>query len=418
MSIEPPTDAGHATLRRPVISHILGQHAEEAAFYWLRRQEALWRPSYRCSHQQRLDQLLDAHLEGLRVAAPAALPIVLDNLQRWKTPDEVFASTYTLLHGGAVDWSPLERVLEAQPSSASGAAAALIWSPGPEAQACMQRWSESAIPALRAAAAAAYAVLHANDSPAARGAWLEKTLSDPASQVHARALRCIGEWRLPELAENIYKAWTGKDTLCRFESAYAMAWLGLAQADAAMLETLPHMQGNRQRRAALLFALTAQPEAFTTWVQQAQADPVQSRLLIWSLAFRGDAFALTKLLEYLYMPHLTQLAAYAICHVTGLDLDKEGLWRPEEQNDPQAPHYSEDDGLLVADTAPLVDWVQRYIASMPRGSRRLAGKDMSPENAQPLLLSGWQPQRWQAAFVLDMHDHRHIYLSQVPTPLL
>lgn len=87
MSIEATADAGHTTLCRPVVLHVLTQHAEEAAFCWLRRQEALWRPSYRCSHQQRLDQLLDAHLEGLRVAAPAALPIVLDNLQRWKTPD-------------------------------------------------------------------------------------------------------------------------------------------------------------------------------------------------------------------------------------------------------------------------------------------------------------------------------------------
>lgn len=418
MSIEATADAGHATLRRPVIPHILTQHAEEAAFCWLRRQEALWRPSYRCSHQQRLDQLLDAHLEGLRVAAPAALPIVLDNLQRWKTPDEVFASTYVLLHGGAVDWSPLEHVLEAQPSAAKGAAAALIWSPGPAAQACMQRWSESVIPTLRAAAAAAYAVLNVDDNLAARSAWVELTLADPASQVRARALRCIGEWRLPVLAAHLQKAWAEEDVLCRFESAYAMAWLGFPQADAAMLETLPHMQGNRQRRAALLFALTAHPEAFSAWVQQAQADTAQGRALIWSLAFRGNAFALTKLLEYLHLPPLTQLAAYAICHITGLDLDEQGFWRPEDQNAPQTPHYSEDDGLLVADVERLVEWVRSYLASMPREACLLAGKDMNPENVQPLLQGGWQPQRWQAAVVLDMHDRRHTNLSQVATPLL
>ncbi|SMF47631.1 MULTISPECIES: hypothetical protein [unclassified Pseudomonas] len=412
-----PTTAT-TSLRRPVNRYILNQHAEETAFCWLRRQEALWRPSYRCSHLQRLDQLLDAHLEGLRVAAQAALPIVLNNLQRWKTLDEVFACTYTLLHCGAVDWSPLERVLEAQPAAAKGAAAALIWSSGPSAEDCLQRWSNSAIPALRVASASAYVALHANDSPDVHNVWLAKTLVDPASEVRACALRRIGEWRLSAQTEHLQNVFMGHDALCRFESAYAMAWLGMPQADAALLETMPLVQGSRQRRGTLLFAMTAQPAAFETWVQQAQVDSTQTRALIWSLAFRGNALALSKLLEYLRMPQYARLAGYAIGHISGMDLDEQGLWQPEHQDAELTPHFSEDDGLLMPDIERLTEWVGRYVNSMPKGASLLAGKVMRTDNARPLLQAGWQPQRWQASVLLDMEDRRRHFLSQVPSPQL
>ena len=52
--------------RSPVLA-IVQQHCEEAAFCWLRRQDGLWSPVYRREHLARVDQLLDAHLEGLRV---------------------------------------------------------------------------------------------------------------------------------------------------------------------------------------------------------------------------------------------------------------------------------------------------------------------------------------------------------------
>lgn len=411
-----PTTAT-TSLRRPINRTILHQHAEEAAFCWLRRQESRWRPSYRCSHLQRLDQLLDAHLEGLRIAAQAALPIVLDNVQRWKTADEVFACTYTLLHCSAADWSPLERVLEAQPDTVKGAAAALIWSAGPPAEDRLQRWGGSAIPALRVASAGAYAALHSNDSTDARTAWLAKTLVDPAPEVRACALRRIGEWRLSALTAHLQKAFTEPDALCRFESACAMAWLGMPQADAALLDTLPRVQGNRQRRGTLLFAMTAQPAAFATWVQQAQVDPTQTRALVWSLAFRGDALALSKLLEYLRVPQYARLAGYAIGHISGLDLDKQGLWQPEQQAE-VTPHFSEDDGLLMPDIERLTDWVERYVTSMPMGTSLLAGKVLSTDNARRLLQTGWQPQRWQASVLLDREDRRQGFLSQVPSPQL
>lgn len=406
------------SLRRPVNRHILNQHAEEAAFCWLRRQEALWRPSYRCSHLKRLDQMLDAHLEGLGLAAQEALPILLENLQRWMTPDEVFACTYTLLRCDTADWSPLEQVLESRPAAAKAAAAALIWSSGPSSEACLQHWSGSTIPALRVASASAYAVLHANDSPDARNAWLAKILVDPAAEVRACGLRRIGEWRLAPLADYLQKVFKEPDALSRFESAYSMAWLGMPQADAALLETLPLMQGNRQRRGTLLFALTAQTAAFETWVQRMQADSTQTRTLIWSLAFRGNSLALAKLLAYLRMPQYARLAGYAIEHISGLNLDEQGLWQPEQQEAEDSQHFSEDAGLLAPDIERLTTWGTRYLARMPKGVALLAGQDMRPDSVRPLLEAGSQPQRWQASVLLDMEDRRPNFMSQMSSPLL
>lgn len=402
-----------SSLRRPINREILKQHAEEAAFCWLRRQEALWRPGYRHSHLQRLDRLLDAHLEGLRRGATAALPLVLENLQRWKTPDEVFASTYTLLHSGTADWSPLERVLEAQPTAANGAAAALIWSPGASPEAHLKRWNSSAIPALRLASASVRATHYANDRPNARNTWLAKTLVDSVPEVRARALRCVGEWRLQGGATHLQHALLQPDPHCRFESACAMAWLGMPQADDALLAALPLAHGTRLRRGVLLFALTAQPAAFETWVSRAQADPMQTRALIWSLAFRGNGFALSKLLDYLRVPQHARLAGYAIGHITGMDLDEQGLWRPEHQRIEDTPYASEDDGLLAPDSERLIDWTTRFIARLPKGACLLAGQDQVIEKLRPLVKAGWQPQRWHASVLLDMKGCRPSAFSEV-----
>ena len=85
-------------ISRPVNQAILSQHLEEAAFYWLRRQAGVWSPAFDRSEIGRIDGLLDAHLEGLRIAGAVAVEPAIRNLNRWKTADEAFVSTYVLMH--------------------------------------------------------------------------------------------------------------------------------------------------------------------------------------------------------------------------------------------------------------------------------------------------------------------------------
>jgi len=53
----------------PVISSIVSQHAEEAAFLWLLRSNATGAAHYSLKDLAKLDGRVEAHLDGLRVAA-------------------------------------------------------------------------------------------------------------------------------------------------------------------------------------------------------------------------------------------------------------------------------------------------------------------------------------------------------------
>ena len=62
----------------PVILSVLGRHAEEAAFLWLLRDRAVARPQYTLDSLAELDQRVEAHLDGLRVAGEIGARLAQD----------------------------------------------------------------------------------------------------------------------------------------------------------------------------------------------------------------------------------------------------------------------------------------------------------------------------------------------------
>jgi len=47
-----------------VIPHIIDQHAEEAAFLWLLRHNAIYAPHYNLKDLAKLDGRVEAHIDG------------------------------------------------------------------------------------------------------------------------------------------------------------------------------------------------------------------------------------------------------------------------------------------------------------------------------------------------------------------
>jgi hypothetical protein len=61
-----------------IIAEIVSQHAEEAAFLWLLRSNAVGAPHYSLKDLAKLDGRVEAHLDGLRVAGSAIFAEVKD----------------------------------------------------------------------------------------------------------------------------------------------------------------------------------------------------------------------------------------------------------------------------------------------------------------------------------------------------
>src|SRR5947208_9541130 len=73
------------------IEVIVTQHAEEAAFLWLLRDAAVHAPHYALKDLARLDERVEAHLDGLRVAGDFAWKICVKGLEEGAA-GEVFAA--------------------------------------------------------------------------------------------------------------------------------------------------------------------------------------------------------------------------------------------------------------------------------------------------------------------------------------
>ena len=82
-----------------VIPIVIQQHAEEAAILWLRRDHAVGEPHYSLADLAKLDDQLEAHIDGLRIAGDDGWEICQQELS-WEEPGEVFAAAVLALESG------------------------------------------------------------------------------------------------------------------------------------------------------------------------------------------------------------------------------------------------------------------------------------------------------------------------------
>src|SRR6266853_363233 len=82
-----------------LVPAVLDQHAEDAAFLWLTRDNAARAPHYSLADLVKLDDRVEAHVDGLRVAGDDGWTLALDEL---KHPEagEYFAAMVLALESG------------------------------------------------------------------------------------------------------------------------------------------------------------------------------------------------------------------------------------------------------------------------------------------------------------------------------
>ena len=414
-------------LSRPVNKVVLTQHAEEAAFYWVRREAGLWSPAFDKSDFARMDGLVKANLSGLRIAGPVSNTVAIQNLTRWKTADEAFVSTYALaLVPDSENLEVVEALIDEMPTLICGAAAALHWAGAENNQWLVQRWFNSKFASLKRAAFPAM-IASSNDKEAVARAGL----SDPSPAIRARALRAVGEWRIKDCLSVANDAITDSYPECRFEASIASYTLGQKPNAEVALEAMNELNERKtpddpiakqfsdsaKRRRLLFWSWMCEEQDFITWIETALDDPLKCQDAIWSLTFRGERMALDYLESLLREDRESTLAAYALSHITGLDLETSGFYQANE-SEPEADDEVEsdseivdadldDDGLLEPDVEKVLAWLIDYKSNflLTSGQRYLGGLPIA-QSAQKLLQDGTQPQRWQSALYLSRMEQK------------
>ena len=389
-------------------AEICEEHARQAAFLWLLRDNAARDTAYDLADLADLDDRVEAHLAGLRLAGEvgweACVSLLADPeggevfgaaviaVDRWDLRGvarvlDTFQGTTDLARGfvAALGWTPFDRVRRLLPGLLAGRCS----------------------PALHWLGISA-SVAHRQDP----GAPLGYALLSSEPRLRARALRAAGELGRVDLLAEVRAELRSPDTACRFWAAWSSALFGEA-ASAQALWGFASSGGQFAERAACMAMRRMDPTVGYTWLYSLVGAARDPRVPLAAAAALGDPAIVPWLLDSLRAPETARLAAGALSLITGVDLAAEDLrGKPPEgfqsgpNDDPQDGNVAmdPDESLPWPEPDALTAWWLREASGYKRGTRYLLGKPMTPEWLEHVLRAGSQPARAAAALELSLRQ--------------
>lgn len=390
------------------LPQIVSQHAEEASFLWFLRDGATGRAHFTLLSLTGLDQRLDAHLDGLRVAGEDGWKISKEVLPP-EDAGAIFALASAALESGKDDrLNDVFAAAAADPSFERGLASAVAWlAPAVSAKA-IAKLMASPEPIRRRAAIAASALLRQDP-----GRPLIDAANDPDPLLAARALRALGELGKTEHLGLFQKYFDAKDPGIRFWACWSAALLSTDPNAIVRLKEVASQPGPHRLLAADLAVRRMTPADASAWREKSASDPKNRRLAITLAGSIGDPSAVPWLLALMKEPPLARGAGESFSFITGIDLEDEKLDAKKSEEFESGPtdnpedtdvDMDPDDDLPWPDPAKVADRWKAVQETLAAGKRYLLGKEITPEQARAVLRTGKQRQRAAAALELAIRS--------------
>lgn len=389
-----------------IIVRAVEQHAEEAAFLWLLRDGAVGAPHYKLWELAKLDNRVEAHLDGLRIAGDPGWEIVLGQLAEGEG-GETFAAAVLSGESGSVD--RIQAVLElgtATEDRIRGLISGLGWLEYNQASRVILPCLNERNPVLRRIAVAAAAIHRVNLGEN----MLQQLLDDPDFTVQSRTAKAIGELGLKSLVSSLSSKLSADDPMCRFTAAWS---IGLLDGNAIALRHLRTFveEGSVVASKALQLVLRRMPLADANrWLATlVQRDKSLIRHAVIGAGVTGDPQWVPFLIEQMSNKPLMRVAGEAFSMITGADLAYQDLdvSPPEDSGagpteDPADSNVAmdPDENLPWPNPALIQKWWSDHQSSFSSGTRYLHGKALSRDWLAEVLRTGKQRQRAAAAFEL------------------
>ena len=384
-----------------IIPVVIEQHAEEAAFLWLLRDAAMQAPHYTLADLAHLDDRVEAHIDGLRIAGEAGWEICKEALGR-EEAGEVFAAAVLAYESG--DEDRIQTVLSVGSASlelSRGLVSALGWLPYEQAEKYIQQLLTAASPDLRRIGIAATAIHRKNPGQA-----LVDALAGEDPLLRARALRAVGELGRTDLLSSVQKNLASEDDKCRFSAA----WSGAVLRDSGSVPVLKAIASlDVPYNAATVAFRRMDPAVALRWKKELAEKPDSARLAVIGAGAIGDPTLMPWLIEQMAAPELARVAGESFTMITGVDIAYEDLEgeRPEDfesgpTEDPEDENVEMDpDENLPWPSRELIQkWWSNHRSNFQSGTRYLIGKPITEDWLQQVLRHGRQRQRAAAALEL------------------
>ena len=389
----------------PVIADIICQHAEEASFLWLLRDGAVCAPHYSLKDLAELDERIEAHVDGLRIAGETGWEICKEQLA-WEEPGEVFVAAVLAFEIGREEY--INEVIETGTQSLElvrGVISALSWLTYEQAQPYIQSLCTSGDPIRQRIGIAATAV-HRRDL----GERLNEAVCATEAIVRSRALRAVGELGRSDLLNTCKLQLNDEDKDCRFWAAWSVARLGdLSGFD--ILKEVARGKGFLAENAAEMVGRCAGTAEALAWQHQLASDEKHLRIALKVAGAIGVPDSIPWVMEMMEAPELARIAGEAFTMITGVDIAEEDLEAelsegfevgPTEAAEDEAVEMDPDEDLPWPKVELIQRWWQGHQGQFQKGVRYLMGKPISAESLQQTLGEGFQRQRAAAALELAL----------------
>lgn len=388
------------------IQNILTQHVEEASFLWTLRDAAVRRPDYLLDEIAELDERVEAHLDGLRIAGDPCWEVCAQAMADGDAGEAFAAAVVALERGHAAEIDEVVKVAAVKPDLGRGLVSALGWLPFERVKPFIRQFLEAEPPALRRVGLAAAAV-HRREPPLA----LAPFLTDPDPGVKARALRAAGELGLLDYHRAASKQLAADDPHVRYWAAWSGTLLGGDAKAVATLQAVMEEEGPYQERALQMALRRLDLPTARHWCRRALRQPEPTRLAILGAGVLGDAELVSWLLEFMQLPPLARAAGEAFSMITGADFVADNLEGEAPKGFQAGPTDNPEDEDVAMDPDEDLPWpgpeaVRKWWdarrGDFTNGTRYLVGKPISAESCQQVLRTGYQRQRAAAALELAL----------------
>ena len=384
---------------------ITSQFADEAAFLWVLRSKAVDAPHFSLVDLAHLDERLEAHIDGLRVAGDAGWDICKTALDCQYAETFFPAAVLAFESGDQARIQEIIGALNKEPKCTNALISALGWLTQEQAAAHIESLLADQSAFVRYIGIAASAI-HRHDP----GQHFNKAVNNVYPLLIARGLRAYGELgRSRELDNyNLPNLLADSDDGIRFAAAWSASIAGIPAA----VETLKSfvVPGSTYSKKALNTALRQmEPTAALSWQKQLADSPDTIRLATIGAGILGDTALVPWLIEQMETPALARVAGEAFTLITGIDneLDEMNGAQPEgltagPNDDPKDNNVAldEDESLPWPNIELLTVWWDKNKGNYPGGTRYLLGKPVTTENLRQVLKTGRQRQRSAAALEL------------------
>lgn len=384
-----------------IVDTIIEQHAEDVMVCALRRAFALDAGHVDLVRLARLDELLMAHLDGLRVAGDAGLAAALARMSA-DTDGSAFAPTWLAIE--RQDRARLQRVL-----ALFGAAARVRSEVGPAL-----RWMvyenraepESILDAAPTQEQRCLALMAFGPRQRDRSRDVLDGLANSSPEVRAEAARTAGRLGLVDLRDHLKAGLADPSPLCRFWFAASAVLLGNRGAALGVLGKFLLEPGPWRRTAWMLAGPVLDLGHAKTLLAELAVQPGARRQLVAAIGAVGCSDYVPWLIRQMAEPMLARGAGESFSRITGLDLARLDLDRAPPEALPSSPDedaanenvdMNPDDGLPWPAPAAIEEWWRANHHRFPAGQRFFMGSPPSMPGCLEVLRTGFQRQRSAAA---------------------